>query len=132
MKVNNIKILSTIWFDRFGFIKGKDIATKEIKFYAGIGKGENEKEDIEYIVLMGTKYTEEDFMALTKWFTPTSQDEITLLKRELAKECDEHEEFCLQMKNAIGELLQIVENDELFKLNAIQKCLEKMRKEDKQ
>lgn len=68
MITNGIEILDTVWFDEFGFIKGKDTCTGEIKIYAGIGEGIDEKTDIENIVTWGKKYLPDDFIAICKQF----------------------------------------------------------------
>lgn len=70
MIINNIEILDHIWYGKFGFIKGRDTITKEIKFYAGEGLGNNEQQDLYLLINCGTKYTEESFYSLLKWLTP--------------------------------------------------------------
>ena len=70
MIINNIEILDHIWYGKFGFVKGQDTITKEIKFYAGEGLGNSEQQDLYLLINFGTKYTEESFYSLLKWFTP--------------------------------------------------------------
>ena len=69
MTFNGIEVLDVVWFDEFGFVKGKDIFTHEIKIYAGKGQGLNEKDDIEYIMAYGHKYSVDDFIALCNRFS---------------------------------------------------------------
>lgn len=70
LQVENIKVVDVIWYGDFGFVKGIDVVTNEIKIYAGSCTGAvscSEAEDIKYIVKMGTKYTPEHFAGLLKW-----------------------------------------------------------------
>ena len=76
MIVGNIVVLDTIWYDRLGIVKGKDLITDEIKFYIGCCLGISEKFDINYIVKNGTKYTSESFKILTEWLNDKNTKDV--------------------------------------------------------
>ena len=67
IKIDNIEVLDHIWFRDLGIVKGRDTVTGELKFYIGTCLGFTTKEDIRYIVQMGTKYTKASFKRLLKW-----------------------------------------------------------------
>lgn len=66
-KIGDLEILDHIWYGDLGFVKALDTITGEIKFYIGAHLGYTIKEDIRYIVQMGTKYTIESFKNLLNW-----------------------------------------------------------------
>lgn len=67
MIYNNLKILDSVWYNKFGIIKARDLITNEIKIYMGEGEGLDEQTDIYHIVSFGTKYTPDSFRQLIKW-----------------------------------------------------------------
>lgn len=57
---NNQELVDVLWFNTRkgtqGLVKCKDLTTKEIKFYLGIGEGSDEDEDIKRIIDWGAKF----------------------------------------------------------------------------
>lgn len=49
-----------------GFIVAKDLETKEVNIYIGMGLGKDEKEDIEFILELGKKIKKEGVEDLIK------------------------------------------------------------------
>lgn len=68
VKESGIEVIETIWYGDFGFVKGRDTTTNEIKIYAGQGFGCDEEVDIKHIVQYGKKYTPQQFKALIDEF----------------------------------------------------------------
>lgn len=64
---NNLKFEGAIWYGTLGIIKCRDKHDNEIKIYVGKGLGLSEQDDIERIIVLGTKYSADDFLKLVEW-----------------------------------------------------------------
>lgn len=64
-----MKILKSVWFTSgrhcIGIVMGQDKVTKEEKAYIGVGEGENQEVDEEFIATHGAKFPPEIARQLT-------------------------------------------------------------------
>ena len=64
------KLVDAIWFGKLGIVKARDRTTGKTNRYIWAGDGIDERRDMEYILRMGTKYSEDRLDMIKKRFEP--------------------------------------------------------------